>query len=433
MLIYESQLIANANIGSFYRYANSKLRSRSTVGALSDNNGGLITDSFGKASILQQTFANNFTTDNGILPKVTNRMQSSNSLSHIYFAPALIRRAIKRLKHKTKGGPDCIPPTFFINCCDELCYPLSLLFTLSFENSILPDVWLISFVTPIFKKGNPADANNYRPIALTATMCKLMESVIKEQMVQFLVDKGRINKRQHAFIKHHSTASNLLECVRDWSIGLNYSKQTDVIYIDFAKAFDSIVPSKLLLKLEMYGISGRLLDWLRCFFAFLSNRTQCVIIDYCFSPTCSVISGVPQGSVLGPLLFLVYINDIDSVCCGSTKLQLFADDAKLYSEIDICNGSLTLQQSLDRLANWASEWQLTININKCAVLSISSKSQPTSHAYFIGGLAISRLNSYVDLGITISSNLLFEQHINNIVSKARQRISILLRGFLSCI
>jgi hypothetical protein len=103
----------------------------------------------------------------------------------------------------------------------------------------------------------------------------------------------------------------------------------------------------------------------------------------------------------------------------------------LYSEIDIRNGSLTLQQSLDRLANWANEWQLTININKCAVLSLSSKSQPTLHAYFIDGLAISRQNSYVDLGVTISSNLSFEQHINNIVSKARQRISILLRGFLS--
>ena len=428
MLTYENQLIANANIGSFYRYANSKLRSRSAAGPLCDREGILVTDSLGRASILQQTFTSNFTTDNGILPQVTYIRKSSNILSRIYFTSALVRRAIKRLKLKTKGGPDGIPPSFFINCCDELCYPLSLLFTFSFENSILPAVWLTSFITPIFKKGNPADANNYRPIALTATMCKLMEFVIKDQMVQFLVDKGHISKRQHAFIKHHSTASNLLECLRDWSIGLDGHMQTDVIYIDFAKAFDSIVPSKLLFKLEQYGISGQLLKWLS---GFLTNRTQRVIIDYCFSSECAVISGVPQGSVLGPILFLVYINDIDSVCCGNTVLQLFADDAKLFSKINIDTVTSTLQQSLDKLASWAKEWQLSININKCAVLSISNKPQPARLTYFINGIAIPCCSSYVDLGITISCDLSFERHINNIVSKARQRVSTLFRGFLS--
>jgi ribonuclease P/MRP protein subunit RPP40 len=202
----------------------------------------------------------------------------------------------------------------------------------------------------------------------------------------------------------------------------------DVIYIDSAKAFDSIVSSKLLVKLEMYGISGKLLEWIRC---FLTNRTQYVTIDHCFSAACAVISGVPQGSVLGPLLFLVYINDIESVCCGSSTLQLFAGDAKLYSEIDINYGSLTLQLSLDRLADWADTWQLTININKCAILSLSRKAQPILYAYCINGSAIPRQNCYVDLGVTVSSNLSFEQHINSILSKARQRTSIIFRGFIS--
>jgi hypothetical protein len=158
-------------------------------------------------------------------------------------------------------------------------------------------------------------------------MSKLMESVIKDQMVQFLVDKGILNKHQHAFINKHSTASNLLECIRDWQIGLNLRSQTDVVYIDFSKAFDSIVHSKLLFKLELYGITGLPLRWIE---VFLSNRLQRVVLDYCFSPVCDVISGVPQGSVLGPMLFLIYVIDIDSVCCGNTALQLFADDAKLY-------------------------------------------------------------------------------------------------------
>jgi hypothetical protein len=204
-----------------------------------------------------------------------------------------------------------------------------------------------SYITPIYKKGNAADASNYRPISLTATMSKLIESVIKDQMVQFLVDKGILNKHQHAFINKHSTATNLLECIRDWQIGLNSRSQTDVVYIDFSKAFDSIVHSKLLFKLELYGITGLLLRWIE---VFLSNRLQRVVLDYCFSPVCDVISRVPQGSVLGPILFLVYVNDIDSVCCGKTALQLFADDAKIYSQVEMNNSSVSLQQTLHLLS-----------------------------------------------------------------------------------
>ena len=140
----------------------------------------------------------------------------------------------------------------------------------------------------------------------------------------------------------------------------------DVVYIDFSRAFDSIVFSKLLSKLSSYGIDGKLLSWLD---AFLHNRLQYVVIENCFSNVSDVVSGVPQGSVLGPIMFLIFINDIETVCCGDTDLQLFADDLKLYSSVNVSCNSLTLQQSIDNLALWADKWQLNININKCAVLT----------------------------------------------------------------
>jgi hypothetical protein len=288
------------------------------------------------------------------------------------------------------------------------------LFTFCFENSILPEVWLKSFITPIFKKDNPCDANNYRPISLTATLCKLMEAIIKDQSVHCLVDKGLINKHQHAFITNHSTATNLEECINDWIVSLKSSNRTDVVYIDFSKAFSLIVSSKLLFKLQSYGITGLLLNWIRC---FLSNRTQCVVTERCQSAFQKVISDVPQGSVLGPILFLIYINDIDSVCCGDSHLQLFADDAKLYSSISIGSPSVSLQQSLDNLTSWANAWQLKINIGKCAIMSLSSKSLTSDFAYFIDGISISAHTSYIDLEITISRDLSFRAHIEILFEK----------------
>jgi hypothetical protein len=255
-----------------------------------------------------------------------------------------------------------------------------------------------------------------------------MESIIKDQIVQFLVSKGIINKNQHAFIKHHSTASNLMECIHDWQVGLNSHQQTDVVYIDFSKAFDSIVHSKLLFKLSLHGIDGPLLKWIDI---FLANRMQCVVTEYCFSPFCNVISGVPQGSVLGPILFLIYVNDLSTVCCGNTVLQLFADDAKLYSNISINDGTVSLQQSLIKLSQWARDWQLTINISKCLVISVSTHREPAHVVYYIDDSPIPRQNATIDLGVTVCSDLSFETHIDNIVSKARQRVGVLFRGFLT--
>jgi hypothetical protein len=258
-----------------------------------------------------------------------------------------------------------------------------------------------------------------------------METVIKDQLLGFLLRKGIINKNQHGFISNHSTCSNLLECTHDWLVTLNLSHTTDIIYIDFSRAFDSIVYSKLLKKLESYGIVGKLLNWIS---SFVNDRYQCVAIENCFSSVAKVISGVPQGSVLGPILFIIFINDIDSVCHGQTKMKLYADDAKLYSEIVLKDCSLSLQTSLNNLSTWADAWQLSINVQKCCVLStITNKrtSRTGSNNYYLNGILLTSDVNVLDLGITISADLSYNMHINNIVAKALQRSSTLFRGFAS--
>lgn len=199
------------------------------------------------------------------------------------------------------------------------------------------------------------------------------------------------------------------------------------MYIDFARAFDSIVYSKLLHKLNLFGISGNVYSWIE---KFLMGRTQCVIIDYVSSGVRDVISGVPQGSVMGPILFLLYINDIDSICHTDSTLKLFADDCKLYSVVTLNNTSTSLQLSLNNLCIWASVWQLTINVIKCYVLTVfNSRIAPSPHVYYINGLAVPTCTSNGDLGITMSHDLSYKAHINNIVARAYQRQSTLLRGF----
>jgi hypothetical protein len=255
-----------------------------------------------------------------------------------------------------------------------------------------------------------------------------MESVLKEQLVSYLSDNSLISPNQHAFLTNHSTSSNLLECVHDWLVSLNSSRSTDIVYVDFSRAFDSIVFSKLLFKIRHYGICGKFLNWIE---QFLSNRYQCSVIDNRFSASTPVISGVPQGSVLGPVLFLLFINDLDFVCSNDSRLKLFADDVKLYSETVNRSGG-TLQQCLDKLCEWARMWQLGINVSKCHVLTVTSSRVPVSnHVYFINNAAISVCDNVLDLGITISTDMSFRSHIESIVSKSYQRLSVLFRGFVT--
>ena len=178
-------------------------------------------------------------------------------------------------------------------------------------------------------------------------------------MTSTLLTANLITKQQHAFISRHSTTSNLLECKSDWSLALNHKTSVDVIYIDFARAFDSVVHAKLWYKLCNMGVPSKFISWIEF---FITSRSQAVTIENNISSTTVVLSGVPQGSVLGPLLFILYVNDIESIFNESIIFKLFADDLKLYNSLDTNFHHSHMQEAINSVVAWSVTWQLPINI-----------------------------------------------------------------------
>ena len=220
-----------------------------------------------------------------------------------------------------------------------------MIFTHSYESGILPEEWKRALVSPVYKKDDKSFPNNYRPISLTCISCKIMEHVLCSHLSNHLEINNILTPDQHGFRKGFSTETQLISVLDDWLSSLDKRIRTAVLLIDFSKAFDSVPHQRLILKLNYYGITGNSLSWIK---NFLLDRTQCVQVSGTRSSWISVTSGVPQGTVLGPLLFLIYINDI--VHNLNSKIKLFADDAVLYSEVSSVHNVNLFQQDLDTLS-----------------------------------------------------------------------------------
>ena len=263
-----------------------------------------------------------------------------------------------------------------------------------------------------------------RDKSLTSSCCRAMEQVINKDILNYLQANNLISPDQHGFLNMRSTCTNLIECTNDWSTAMQLHQGTDIIYFDFKKAFDSVSHQKLLTKLQAYGISDNLFLWIR---KFLSNRTQAVKMNGQLSSNGDVTSGVPQGSVLGPTLFLIYINDVVDTFTD----KLFADDIKLYSTSSSPH-NFSLQTAIDRLVLWSEKWQLQLAPEKCLQASIKTTGNSTTpNQYTISSRAISFTDNIRDLGVLIDSKFTFKAHINNIIHKAFIRLCLILKCFRS--
>ena len=424
----EKRVIDSENLGCFYKYVNSKLTCKSGVGALKTADGSLLSNDSEKAELLNDYFASVCTADNGIMPSAILRAPDGIKLENVHFSPEVVARTIAKIKPNTSPGGDGLPPLVIKKLARCLSTPLSSMFTSFLSVGKLPSEWKTAVVTPIYKSGLASDCSNYRPVSLTSVICKIMERIIANDVLVYLRKNNLLSRAQHGFLSKRSTVTNLLECLSDWTLGIKCKYNTDVIYIDYAKAFDTVCHSKLLCKLSAIGIQGSLLKWIEC---FLSGRTQKTRVGDSYSTSKLLTSGVIQGSCLGPLLFLVYINDLSQVFSGEVKCKLFADDVKLYSEIHSSSDCFKLQEALDKIASWSEAWQLNISGRKCARLTVGGRTLPTQVDYTVSDHLIQNVNEHRDLGIYVDHTVKFKTHIHHVVAKARRRASLILKCFTS--
>ena len=253
---------------------------------------------------------------------------------------------------------------------------------------------------------------------------KVYEKVIAAELLKRVNDK--INPRQHGFLPLKSCESQLLPFVDQLARGLNESSRIDIVYFDFAKAFDSVNHDIILEKLKnRFGIDGFLLKF---FVEYLSGRKQRVVIGNTYSDDLNVASGVPQGSILGPLLFVLFINDIGNKVSSNSNILLYADDTKLYREISCVADSATLQADITVLNDWAIENKMKFHPDKCKVLTVTLKKNDLPRfTYKLGQTPLQYVQSEKDLGISITSNLCWTKHCNNLCSKANRNLGLLRR------
>lgn len=374
----EREVIESNNLGTFYKFVNSKIKSSSEVCAVMDANGNPVVDDYGKANVLNNYFSSIGVAEGSVDQTIFNADNDTvfcgQFMESVDFDCLKIVNAAKRIKAKCKMSCDHegFPTILIKKMIDVLCYPLSLIYNSFISVGKLPTSWKTAVITPIFKKGLASDPANYRPISCTSIFCKLLERIIATELTDNLQKAKLLDANQHGFIRGKSTVTNLIESIGDWTEAMDSQRTTTIIYIDFKKAFDSVPHQKLILKLKLYGISGNLLSLIT---NFLSYRTQKTKVGSSVSEMRNVNSGVIQGSSLGPLLFLLYINDISSIFQSSTSVKIFADDFKLYACTKTLIDEFKLQNDLNKLYIWSQKWQLPISIKKMLRSSCQKVSQ----------------------------------------------------------
>lgn len=400
----------------FWRQITPASRSHDTfkVNGICERDDALVSTAF------NDYFKSVFTQDDSSLPCYSVNLPS---IPDVVISEAGVLNLLLKLDVKKSPGPDDIPNAFLKRYAEWCAKYLCILFNKSLNEGSLPDDWRTARIKPIHKTGDKASIQNYRPISLTSTACKVLEHIIHKHIADFLEQNNFLTNAQHGFRRGFSTATQLVQTIHDFAQAINEGKQTDAIFMDFKKAFDKVSHNKLLHKLGNVLKNDKLLAWIT---AYLRNRRQFVVVNNSPSPPVPVDSGVPQGSVLGPLLFLIFINDIvDNI---SVSVRLYADDCVLYEKITTTEDQVRLNNDFTKIITWCDQWQMCVNYDKTVFMRITQKKKPLLFNYTAKNKVLSQVNTYKYLGLRICNNLSWTEHIDNVTANALRKLFFLRRA-----
>jgi len=425
--IYISSLIGDIQNAprKFYKFINSKRTENRGISSLQHNNVVLLDDDK-KAATLNGYFSSVFTREN--LDFVPFSRSHFPSMSSINISTTGVTKLLMNLNINKAKGPDGISPFILKSCAEELSPMLMHIFSQSLQTSCIPNDWRDANIVPLHKKGRQDLADNYRPVSLTCITSKIIEHIVYSSVAHHLESNSILTPAQHGFRPGHSCETQLVLAVDDWSKAIDNRERVDVAILDFSKAFDSVPHERLKSKLHYYGIRGDTLSWIA---AFLYNRRQRVLLNGVASDWSRVVSGVPQGTVLGPLLFLLYVNDITEGVLS--HIRLFADDCVLYKSIASSSDSDILQDDLTRLVSWSDKWQMSFNIKKCSMMHLMRrKKQCSLPMYTMKGIPLTVVSSHSYLLVEIQSDLRWNDHIDKIIKKASKTLGMVRRNLSGC-
>ena len=430
---------AKTNPKKFWKYVSKKTKIRQGIPDLvyedPDGNEQSTETDGEKAEVLSEFFSSVFTKEDTTNIPTLPRKKFKQWLSKITVSKEDIKKKLLQLKISKAPGPDRMHPRLLKELSDELTAPLEKIFNASLAQGRLPSIWKEGEISSIFKKGNRRIAGNYRPVSLTCIICKILETLVREEIIKHMRDNNLFSKDQYGFIDRRSTTLQLLYILDEWTEILDDGGTIDAVYMDFMKAFDKVPHERLLSKLEAYGIGGEVMNWIR---GFLTNRRQRVRVGDATSTWKDVTSGIPQGSVLGPILFVIYINDMPEALQHNSTVKMFADDSKLYKRTDTDNGAEDLQKDLDNLYQWSNTWQLRFHPEKCKVLSLGNRPPediPKLHLYSqqsdgsLVEIPLQETSSEKDIGVFIDNKLTFKDQITSKTNKANTIMGIIRRNF----
>jgi hypothetical protein len=401
----------------FYKYVKRRRGNRENILAVKDSNGKLVTEPVEKANVLSSYYASIFSSERNNI-----EIESTDSGTPFTVNIRTIRKRLSAIGKKKSVGPDGIPGEILKLGREAMIPYLARLLDITMNNNALPGDWKKAIVVPIYKGGDRSHVGNYRPVSLTSVVCKQMEHVIAGYLRQVWDTSNWLYEGQHGFRPGYSCESQLATVCQDIADSLDEGVRTDAIVIDFSKAFDLVPHDRLLQKISETGVDVRVVKWIK---EFLLGRSQRVRIDGHLSEEASVNSGVPQGSVLGPLLFLAYVNDIWRNI--DSNIRLFADDCIIYRRINESNDVEILQTDLNKLKEWALVNKMKINPNKSKSISFTKARVRDRIEYFFGNQLIPETNSIKYLGIIIRSDLNWTDQVNYTVRKAWKALHFVMR------